>query len=62
VKRVYTRTADAIWSLSPQGIEPTITVTARDNWYNLFAIPGDLSTEFGHTAGDGASGSHRASG
>jgi hypothetical protein len=53
VKRVYTRTADATWSLSPEGAEPTITVTARDNWYSLFAMPGDLSTESGHTAGEG---------
>ena len=53
VKRVFTRTIDATWSLSPQGAEPTISVTGRDNWYSLFAVPGDLSTESGHTAGEG---------
>lgn len=54
VKRLYTLTADAGWSLSPQGAEPTVAVTIRENWSSLFAVPGDLSTEFGgHTAGVG---------
>jgi hypothetical protein len=54
VKRLFTLTADASWSLSPQGAEPTVDVTIRENWSSLFAVPGDLSTEFGgHTAGVG---------
>jgi hypothetical protein len=54
VKRLYTLTADATWSLSPQGVEPTVDLTIRENWSSLFAVPGDLSSEFGvHTAGVG---------
>jgi len=54
VKRLFTLTADASWSLSPQGAEPTVDVTSRENWSSLFAVPGDLSTAFGgHTAGVG---------
>jgi hypothetical protein len=31
VKRLFTLTADASWSLSPQGAEPTVDVTIREN-------------------------------
>lgn len=54
VRLSYTQTANAIWSLSPEGADPTVTVTARANWTGLFAVPGDESTEYGgHTAGEG---------
>jgi hypothetical protein len=54
VKRKFTLTADQTWSLSPEGAEPSVDVTVRENWTSLFAVPGDLSTEFGgHTVGNG---------
>jgi hypothetical protein len=47
VKRSFTLTANAIWSLSPEGTGPTVTVTDRENVKSEFAVPGDLSSEFG---------------
>jgi hypothetical protein len=43
-KRFVTQDAGGSWSLSPTGAGPQVTFTVHDNWWNVYAVPGDEST------------------
>jgi hypothetical protein len=53
VKRFVTQDLEGTWSLSPVGAAPTVTITAHDNWRNVYPVPGDLSSELQVNHGDG---------
>jgi hypothetical protein len=52
VKRFVTQDAEGTLSLLPQGAGPTVTVTAHDNWRNVYTVPGDVSSGEQPTHGD----------
>lgn len=53
VKRFVTQQAAMMWSLSADGSSPTVAVTSHDSWWEFYATPGDPSTHYGSTEGDG---------
>jgi hypothetical protein len=45
-KRFVTQDQEFTWSLSPTGAGPLVTLSAHDNWRNVYAVPGsDADTE-----------------
>jgi hypothetical protein len=44
VKRHTAQDAEAAWSLSPAGEEPTVDVSIHANWWIILDVPGDEST------------------
>jgi hypothetical protein len=39
-KRFVTQDVDFTWSLSPTGAGPLVTLSAHNNWRNVYAVPG----------------------
>jgi hypothetical protein len=39
-KRFVTQDVELTWSLSPTGAGPLVTLSAHDNWRNVYAVPG----------------------
>lgn len=52
VKRFVSQDAQGTWSLSPTGVEPTVTITAHANWGEVYTVPGDESSFVGSLQGD----------
>jgi len=52
-KRFVSQDAELMWSLSPTGAGPLLTLSAHANWRNDYAVPGDESTGPQVTHGDG---------
>jgi hypothetical protein len=53
VKRNVRQDVDGRWSLASNGAAPTVSLSAHDNWGEVYPTPGDLSSAVGHVEGDG---------
>jgi hypothetical protein len=53
VKRFVQQHVDITLTLSSVGLGPTVWLHDEQNWTNLYAVPGDLSTESQVSHGDG---------
>jgi hypothetical protein len=53
VKRFVQQHVDITLTLSSLGLGPTVWLHDEQNWTNLYAVPGDLSTESQVSHGDG---------
>ena len=53
VKRHVRQDAEGTWSLSPQGADPTVAISAHANWYDSqYADPNDIDSGVGASHGE----------